>query len=199
MNQPAPNLNPTQAVALTPGVSPPRVGALTAEKTRGTDLVSFRVPLSMKAVAQKIAADPRFGFNGTMSHLYLQALGYLLLQFEPYFRGDREVESWAGQIRELDRRLALEEPLQEFRDRLDRAEEKAEVAVAAKSLDYGFNVLRAAVDFVLGCEEPLRSATGERLRGSKPMQALLRALLDDEYYGLHDGVDRLQKFMGGAL
>jgi hypothetical protein len=154
----------------------------------------------MKAAAAKAVHDPRFNFGGTMSHLYLQAVGAYLLSLEPFFQGDREFDEWAQHVREADAILALQEPIEQFREMLDRAEDKAEAATARKSLDYGFELLKGAVQFA--CypkDETLREAISAMLRSSKPMQALTRALLDDEGYGMSDEVDRLQKFMGGAL
>ncbi len=194
-----PNLNPTAATGVSLGVLPPKVGALTAEQTRGTEMASFRIPLSLKAMVSKIVNDPRSDFNGTYSHFYLQAVAYALFLHEPYYRGDTAFESWVQDIQRLDSMLRMQEPLEAFRERLKLAEEMATTLITYHSLDDGRKLLQEAVDFIRKREEPLASALTSLLRSSRPMQALMKALGDDERYGLSDEVDRLQKFMGGSL
>ena len=197
-DEPLINLNPSEAAMSPPGFIPPRVGAIVAEKTGGTEMATFRIPLHLKAVVTAIVNDERFGFNGNLSHFYLQALGTMVLYFDRFFRGEDVVTSYASALRRLDETLALQEPIEAFRDRLDQAEKRAELFRAGKSFDNGLALLQEAVRFVESHEDPAHTALAGMLRRSKPMQELCQMLVQDETWGLAPEVDGLQRWMAGG-
>ena len=197
MDEPMVNLNPAQAV---PSSAPPlKLGALRAEITRGTDHVSFRIPLKLKALVNRYVNMPGSEFQGSLSNFYLLAVAEKLRAMADQFRGDLEYMALIQRLEKLSQIVTYEEPIEQFRKRLDDAEKLADTCVAARNLDLGFLLLKEAVDVVLTTPEPVREALAEMLRQSKPMHQLKDALLADEGYGLSPTVDRLQKFMGGSL
>lgn len=193
------NLNPAQASPPSLARQPMLLSALKSEATRGTEQTSFRIPSKLKSLVSVLISEPGSQFQGAISNFYLLAVGRLLQDMAPWHRHDQEYTNTVRALEALSRTLEYEEPCADFRRRLEKAEQTADICVQVENWTLGLAILSGAVNAVLYAPDGLRISFEVDLRSSKSMRALMAALVADEAYGLSSEVDRLQKFMGGSL
>lgn len=196
---PSVNLNPAMATPPLSAAQPIRLGALKAEATRGTEQASFRIPLHLKSLVNTVISERGGQFQGVISNFYLLAVGEMLQKMAPWHRTDQEYVATIRSLEALSRTAEYDEPCEDFRRRLEKAEQTADVCLRVNNWTLGLALLRGAVDAVIGAPESVRTSFEVDLRSSRSMKALMQALVNDESYGLSDEVYRLHKFMGGSL
>lgn len=192
------NLNPAQAVPPRPA-APITTRALKHEATKGTERVWFNLPNHLKSLVNKYVAEPANEFQGAPGNFYVLAVARLLQDMAPFFRHDAEYTATIRALERLSRRLEYEEPMAEFQRHLEEAEKAATICVDVHNWAFGLVILREAVGAIMSAPDEMREVWEIQLRASRPMKALMQALVHDEAYGMSSEVDRLQKWMGGAL
>ena len=194
---PVVNLNPTQAVL---AVSTQRItpSALRSEVVKGSEKAWFNIPHRLKALVNVYVSRPEYGFHGSHASFYVTAVAAYLQNAETLLNRSPERVSVVKNLEDLSHMLEYEEPCEDFRRRLEKAEGSAETCVRMRDWTWGSALLNQAILTASGAPGLLGESFSRDLRASRPMQALVSAMMADDGYGRRDDTHRLQKWMADA-